>query len=352
MKKKSDTLVILTPGFPKNEEDTACVPLQQLFVKALKQVCPGLRVIVIAFQYPFFEAEYNWHGTKVIALGGRGHGKLHRVVTWRKAWKTIHGIKRSHNLLGLLSFWFGECAFIGNYFSKKYALTHYCWLNGQDARPRNKYFRWIRPRAETLIALSDFLKEEVRLNYGVKPLVVIPAGIEPSMFGSAPQKRDIDILGAGSLIPLKQYDLFIEVLAFARQSIPNIKAVICGKGPELQRLQLLSEQAGLTGNLTFAGELPHQEVINLMQRTKLFLHPSAYEGFGVVLAEALYAGAHVVSFCKPMNRNYRHHHVAANPAEMKNAVLKLLANARRGHDPVLICTIQQVATEMISLFAS
>ena len=54
MKKKLDTLVILSPGFAANEADTTCLPPMQLFVKALKEICPGLNIIVIAFQYPFF----------------------------------------------------------------------------------------------------------------------------------------------------------------------------------------------------------------------------------------------------------------------------------------------------------
>ena len=71
MENKPETLVILSPGFPENQADTTCMPPMQLFVKGLKDVCPGLNVIVIAFQYPNFRGEYDWNGIKVIALGGQ-----------------------------------------------------------------------------------------------------------------------------------------------------------------------------------------------------------------------------------------------------------------------------------------
>ena len=179
---------------------------------------------------------------------------------------------------------------------------------------------------------------------------VIPVGIDTSLFGTAPDKRDIDILGAGSLIPLKQYDLFVKCVAFLKLSFPGIKVVICGKGPEIDSLKELSSQLNLTGNLVFAGELPHAEVLGMMQRSKVFLHTSNYEGFGAVLAEALYAGAHVVSFCKPMDREYRHHYVVKDVDEMHCKITGILKNTRRGHDAVQLCTTQQIAKNMISLF--
>ncbi|HEY4323698.1 MAG TPA: glycosyltransferase [Mucilaginibacter sp.] len=351
MKSKPETLVILTPGFPANEADTTCMPPQQLFVKALKETCPGLRIIVISFHYPFKTDEYYWHDIKVFALGGKDNGRLRRLLTWIKAWILLKKLNKNYRVIGLLSFWFGECALVGSYFARRNNLSHYCWVLGQDAKRGNKYFKWIKPQADSLIALSDFIYREVRRNYRKTIPNIIPIGIDTSLFRTGPLKRDIDILGAGSLIPLKQYNLFIETVGFIKTSFPLVNAVICGKGPELDQLKALVTLHGLTNNLTFAGELPHQEVLALMQRSKVFLHTSNYEGYGSVLSEALYAGAHVVSFCKPMNKDYRHHQVVKNKDEMNAEVIKILKNKHTDHDPVLTCTIEQVAKNMISLFA-
>jgi len=345
-----ETLVILSPGFPENEADTTCMPPQQIFVKALKEICPGLNIIVLAFQYPHKAGEYDWHGVKVIAVAGKSKGKSFRLLTWVRAWRILRKISKEHQLLGLLSFWMGECAFVGSYFAKRYHLNHYSWILGQDAKRGNKYFRWIKPKGESLIALSDFISKEVRRNYGLFTLQVIPVGIDTSLFGPVPENRDIDILGAGSLIPLKQYHLFVEAVSFIKKFFPDVKAVLCGKGPEMERLQAMTQSLNLEDNLVFAGELPHYEVLALMQRSKAFLHPSAYEGFGSVLSEALYAGAHVVSFCKPMDKDFRHHHVVKDSQDMNTEVLSILRNTRRGHDRVLMCQAQQISKNMISLF--
>lgn len=351
MKNKKPTLVILTPGFPKDKADTTCLPPQQIFVKALKEICPGLNIIVLTFQYPFFAVEYEWHGVKVISIGGRERGRIFRLITWIEAWLILRKLNKEYRLIGLLSFWFGECAFVGSRFAKKHGLTHYSWLLGQDAKKWNKYFKWIKPKGTELIALSDFLVREVMKNHGIKPLHVIPVGIDTSLFKTTPVKRDIDILGAGSLIPLKRYELFIESISYLKETFPNMNAVICGKGPEMQRLKSLARAKGAEGNITFKGELPHKEVLRLMQRSKVFLHPSVYEGFGAVLSEALYSGAQVVSFCKPMDKEYRHHFIVKNQGEMNAMLLSLLKNKKLDHDPVLMCPIEQIAKNMISLFA-
>lgn len=350
MKSKRQTLVILSPGFPKDKVDTACLPPQQVFVKALKEICPGLNIIVLTFQYPFFAAQYDWHGVKVISIGGKERRRIFRLITWIKAWLILKKLNKQYHLIGLLSFWFGECAFVGSRFAKRHGLTHYSWLLGQDAKKWNKYFKWIKPRGAELIALSDFIVREVNKNHGVKPLHVIPVGIDTSLFKTTPVKRDIDILGAGSLIPLKRYDLFIESISYLKEIFPNIQAVVCGKGLEMERLKSLAHTKGVEGNITFKGELPHREVLRLMQRSKVFLHTSIYEGFGAVISEALYSGAQVVSFCKPMDKEYRHHFVVKNQGEMNARLLSLLKNKKMDHDPVLMCPIEQIAKNMISLF--
>ena len=139
MENTPDTLVILSPGFPANEADSNCMPPQQLFVKALKEVCPGLNIIVVAFQYPFVTSEYQWYGVKVITIGGESRSKLFRLLTWMKAWRILRKLNKEYRLMGLLSFWFGECALVGTHFAKFHKLTHYSWILGQDAKKGNKY---------------------------------------------------------------------------------------------------------------------------------------------------------------------------------------------------------------------
>jgi glycosyltransferase involved in cell wall biosynthesis len=347
---KPQTLVILSPGFPVNEADSTCLPPQQVFVRSLKQSYPNLNIVVLAFEYPFAKATYQWFGVDVIAFGGKNRNRLFRLFNWIKIWQVLRKLHRQHHVIGLLSFWFDECAFIGDYFGKRYGIKHLSWILGQDARPDNRYFKLIRPKAESLIALSDFVRNEVYKNYGVMPKHTITTGIDTSLFGERQPKRDIDILGAGSLIALKRYDVFIDAVKAIARYIPDVKAVICGKGPEREKLEKLIKQHGLDKNIVLRHELPHAEVLGLMQRSKVFLHTSEYEGFGAVLLEALYAGAQVVSFVKPMDKAVAHLRVVNTAEEMNARIFELLLEKQLTHESQLLYPIQQVAIDMMSLF--
>jgi glycosyltransferase involved in cell wall biosynthesis len=350
MTERAKTLVILSPGFPKSEEDSTCVPAQQVFVKNLKQNFPGLNVIVLAFEYPFFSAQYGWNGVTVISFGGRNKGKLFRLINWRRVSITLRRLSKQYQLIGLLSFWMGDCAYIASAFAKRNSLKYFCWILGQDAKSGNKYFKRIKPQGESLIALSDFIAKEFYKNYSIKPAHVVPVGIDPGLFGAAPAERDIDILGAGSLIPLKQFSILVNTVSTLRNSFPDIKAVICGGGPEQELLNVMIKNLFLENNIELTGELPHASVLALMQRTKVFVHPSAYEGFGVVCPEALHAGAQVVSFVRPMDAEIKNWHFAKSKGDMVNTVHALLEDPAPDCNSVSPYMIVDTCKAMMKLF--
>jgi glycosyltransferase involved in cell wall biosynthesis len=344
-------LVILTPGFAASEEDTTCLPMQQAVVRTLVKKYPHLQIVVLSFQYPYAEKNYTWNGATVYSFNGRNKGHAHRLLLRRKINCVLTEIHRTGKIIGLLSFWYGECAAVGKLFARKHGLRHCCWLLGQDARKGNKYPKRYPLQAGELIALSDFLQAEFERNYSVKPAHVVPPGVSAS--DGLPQSfhKDIDILGTGSLIPLKQFDKFILAVAKIKAAIGPLSVVLIGEGPERPKLQLLIHQLALEDTIQLTGELPHPEVTKRMQRTKLLLHPSSYEGFGVVMVEALNSGAQVISFVKPMLQNVENWHIVNDLDEMvqtATAILRLPIVIART-EPVF--PIEDTAKKLVDLFS-
>src|SRR6476659_3871108 len=301
-----EIFIILSPGFPESEDDSTCLPMQQQFVRALKEMYPAQEIVVLTFQYPYHQRAYEWFEIKVIPFGGRNRGGLQKLLLRKRINSTLTKLYKERKIVGLLSFWYNECAFIGKKFADTYGIKHYCWILGQDARKGNRYPKLLPPRSDELIALSDFIQNEFEKSHGVKPEFVIPPGIDETLFDNIPTGKEVDLLGVGSLIPLKQYDIFLEVVAEIKNQIPEVKALLVGKGPGKEQLQSLLDNLNLENNVKMTGELPYNEVLKLMQRAKVFLHPSSYEDFAGVCMEALCAGDHVISFCKPMNTDLPH----------------------------------------------
>jgi len=348
MKNKQKAFVILTPGFAASEKDTNCLPMQQKLVQMITKIYPQIQVIILSFQYPYHVNEYQWFNTTVFSFNGQNKGGIPKLILRKKVYSVLKRIHQEKEIVGLLSFWLNECALVGKKFADEHSVPHYCWLLGQDAKKENHYPQKLAVKGNELIALSDFLQEEFEKNHRVKPFAVIPPGIQINQLNNP--KRDIDLFAAGSLIPLKQFEIFIELVAEIRNRLPNVKAVLSGDGPERKHLQMLIEKAGIKENIQLTGELPHNDVLGLMQRTKVLVHPSSYEGFAGVFLEALGAGAHVVSFCRAMRKEIEHWHIVKSKTEMKQKVLELLQNQDLQYKNLTGFPIETTAQKIMSLY--
>ena len=349
MSTKSKALLVFSPAFAADEADTAWLPSLQNFVRALDKNFPQLKVIVFAFQYPHSNQKYSWQKTGVIPFNGLHKNKVSRLMMWVKIFMEVRQIKRSHQVLGILSMWCTECAFVGKYAGRFFRLVHFCWIVGQDARATNTYVKRIRPQPSSLITISDFLVDEFYRNHRIKPLHVIPMGIDISLFGPQP-KKDIDVIGAGSLSRLKQYDLFVEIVAKLKKKLPGLTAMLCGDGEDRNRIEEMIRQHSMEEFLALSGHLPYADVLKFMQRSKILLHPSSYEGFGMVCLEALYAGAHVISFTQPMHHDIKNWHVVKTTEEMQAKASELLTSSDTVYEPVLVYSMDDTAKAIMNLF--
>jgi glycosyltransferase involved in cell wall biosynthesis len=350
MKKEPPSLVILTPGFPEDEDDTTCLPFLQSLVRTINRDYSSIRVIILSFQYPFSAKEYIWNGNPVISFGGRNRGKWYRRLVWIRVRKRLKQIRKDNNVVGLFAVWLGECAWVGSRFSKRSGLPFYCWIAGQDARAGNKYVRKMDPGPERLIAISDAIADEFFKNYLIRPLHIIPCGIEKELFTKTTFERTVDILAAGSLIPLKRYDWMVNSMRTLREYIPGIYAVIAGKGVESPLLLNRIKEMDLRDKVVLNGEMSHPDLLRLMQQSKIFLHPSSYEGFSMVCLEALYAGCQVISCCKPMNKDIKNWHIVATEIEMAEKAGEILLNAEMEYEQIIPFSIHETAASILKLF--
>ena len=344
--KTERTIVILSPGFPENEADSTCLPTQQLLASALHHLNGSVKVLT--FQYPFTNQPYQWNGIDVIPFNGQNKNKLARLTTWIKVWRELKKLRKQEKF-HMLSFWCTECALIGKWFAKMHKLKHLIWISGQDARKQNDFVRVIQPKTNELVAMSLFLKDQFEKNHGITPSHIIPNAIDPSIFPPLPSTRNIDIMAAGSLIPLKQYHILVDLASELIKHHPNLKIELYGKGELEDELRQLARGRNIEKNIYFGGEIDHGALLEKMQQAKLFIHPSSYEGLSSVCLEALYAGAHVISFCSPGGEPVDHWHIVHHQDEMCELALKLLQQSLN-HNRVLYSSIDDTASGFIKLF--
>jgi len=127
---------------------------------------------------------------------------------------------------------------------------------------------------------------------------VIYNGIDPCPF-MAPPERDLRqewgiplthrIIGfVGQLDERKGIDELLVAFAHVASSVNHVHLVLCGIGPLEDKIRQFAATNGLTDCVHLVGF--HRQIPSVMQAIDCLVLPSHWEGFGIVLIEAMAAG--------------------------------------------------------------
>ena len=161
--------------------------------------------------------------------------------------------------------------------------------------------RMFAHRARSLIAISDAVRVfHEKAGHDPRKLVTIHYGLdEPAQAPSEPTPEEagvpIDVplvLAVGRLIEQKDHTTLLKAFALARKDVPEARLAILGSGPLEDATRALAAELGLGEAVTMPGRT---EIRDWLERADVFLHTSRWEGFGIVLLEAMLASLPVVA---------------------------------------------------------
>jgi glycosyltransferase involved in cell wall biosynthesis len=128
----------------------------------------------------------------------------------------------------------------------------------------------------------DWLPSDVRDRVELFPHVVLDESAWVSSERRQPDGGPIALF-AGRLLPYKGVALAIRAIA----TLPRWRLLVCGSGPDLDRLRRIAARYGVSTRVDFRGSVPRPELLELMGRADVFLFPSLHDEGGWVVAEAL-----------------------------------------------------------------
>jgi len=170
--------------------------------------------------------------------------------------------------------------------------------------PGNHAFKWVTRMLFRLIDGAFVLScEEARSASAFYPPGKFRVIVNP--FESSEHDRDaprVDrlpavptLLFAGRLLPEKGVLDTVDAFA-ALQARRPCHLVIAGTGPAAEDVAARVAALGLSGSVTLAGLLPHDEIVARYRAADIFVLPTYWgEGFPTVLAEAMSAGLPIVT---------------------------------------------------------
>jgi len=167
-------------------------------------------------------------------------------------------------------------------------------------RPRLRAdMRRAYPRLDALTVLTTADEREYgALLAGARTRVErIPNPLPPCPAPPVSDQTAPVVVAAGRLTRQKGFDLLVAAFAQVAAGAPAWRLRIYGSGPEKPRLQAQIDALGLQDRVTLMGRSKRLEAA--MAEGSLFALSSRFEGFGMVLVEAMAAGLAVVSFDCP-----------------------------------------------------
>lgn len=168
---------------------------------------------------------------------------------------------------------------------------------------------WVARRSVRMIAISDAVSAYARnhLNMSADRVTTVHYGIDPRPYEQISESRRQDVrtewgipldawvIGTvARLVPQKALHILLNAYAQYRvQARQASRLVLVGRGPLEAELKALSSQLGLENEIVWAGF--REDIPAVMNAFDAFILTSSYEGFGLVLLEAMAAARPVVA---------------------------------------------------------
>jgi len=166
------------------------------------------------------------------------------------------------------------------------------------------------PQSSAVIVVSKNVEEQLRSRVPAiaSRIRIVPNAVETRLWKAlAPAdkiylRRNAWGLGADHLIVgfvgrlderFKGITFLLKSIARLKPSLPQLRLVMVGGGPDREMLEKFSRELGLEGTVIFMG--PRSDIPKIIPGFDVLALPSISEGFGIVLLEAMAASLPVVA---------------------------------------------------------
>lgn len=157
---------------------------------------------------------------------------------------------------------------------------------------RNILRRVFLPLTDWLVVQTQDIKDFYP-RFIQKKTSIIYNPVSDKVFNLPDVEKTDTLISVGKLDDQKNHALLIKSFAKVAQDFPTWKLVIYGEGPLRESLQLTIDHLQLTDRVLLLGRSEH--VIEEMNKSKVFVFSSNYEGMSNAILEAVCVGLPVVT---------------------------------------------------------
>jgi glycosyltransferase involved in cell wall biosynthesis len=176
-----------------------------------------------------------------------------------------------------------------------------------DPSPLNRLIeRRVIEAVDHLVTGSEFAVRQLRAELGVRTehVSVVPYGVD-ARFAPGPRRPELAarhgltgktvVLFLGGLKARKNLFLLLDVWREVVAARADCRLLVAGAGPLREALAARARAHGVAETVVFTGYVPEREKPAHYNLADVFVFPSAMEGFGLAIGEAMSSGLPVVA---------------------------------------------------------
>ena len=251
---------------------------------AVKTITPGRRTQKVSLESN--PAVYTWPST--------------RPTKFKDAWFLFKLIRQFQPALIMANFGAVNLSMLVSWLTgvpnrlvTYHTAAHFEHLDDSSRIKQNLYkFRKMLPYhlATGIMPVAEALSYELEEIYKIPPEKIKPFhnAIPAQNFTSSKQPlKEKKVICVGALRPGKGQDILLRSISLVKKKISDIQLILVGDGEWKPHLESIAADLDITDNLTFLGELSHEDVLKRISGASLLVLPSRYEAFGLVIIEAM-----------------------------------------------------------------
>jgi len=148
--------------------------------------------------------------------------------------------------------------------------------------------------ADIIFAVSDTIKREAIKYLGSVRVIVTGNGVDANKFRPLNLEKEYHAVFHGRIdFVQKGIGTLLKAWRVVTNNFPSVKLLLIGGFEDDHNRKLLIEFIeilGLKNNVTVTGFVSDDELIDLLNKSKIFVLPSRFEGFGLSVLEAMSCG--------------------------------------------------------------
>lgn len=129
--------------------------------------------------------------------------------------------------------------------------------------------------ANKILVANEGIKKIILKEYNIneEKIIIIPNGIDVEFFKNIKKQKKPTLVFSGMMYDHRGIDILLNSLPIVITKFPDIRVILLGEGPEIEKLKKITTELNLIHNVEFKGWVDRKEIPNFLSESYIGIGP-------------------------------------------------------------------------------